>query len=519
MSSKMRHGWKWGLVAAVVVALALGLQTVLIPTPPVGVAAGPVKLATFPDGATLEILGVSVGERVVEVSPGRKFFLPFFTHKGSSGGTYGGLNIDTELEGGQVIRARLRSDSTAAMLMELRLKESSGLAMKLPNYLTQHLMVLKDERFGKETGDRTRFFRPVDDSVQGLLDAMNKVGLQLLIQHRDPQSGWIHLNGPSMYHEPWPDRYIVALTAWQRSLPTLDFRAIRADGQVAEFSLPNPEFRKSPAAGPITALPLVHSGGDYSLTLRQVERFRTPGDHPFSGVEMDFVPRSTRIAGEYGAALTLKGGTAEDEWGNRVSFEQNTIHKKLMFGAGLPASSRRMKIYLTVVRTVNSPRFESTGFNILEGVVSPDGLSVEFTPGTDAARFGIHSMPVGAIKPTTPGWSDPATKDWKLLTFPVTGGNDVSQLPSIENRIGNIFGAQFLIFPEGSDESDGITPWGLDGGGGQGGEKFKFKRDVTWLGAPEMLRPGAKLRVGIHRPANSDELTFDLELPEQVRQR
>lgn len=288
---------------------------------------------------------------------------------------------------------------------------------------------------------------------------------------------------------------------------------------MVEFSLPNPDFRKSPVPGTAKALPLVHNGGDYSLTLRQVERFSAPGDHPFSGVEVDFQPTGKRLPGEHGAAITLNGGTAEDEWGNIVSFERDTIREKTRLGAFLPTTSKRMTAHLTVQRTVNSPRYDTTGFSVLKGVVSADGLSVDFTPGPDAARFGIHTMPVGSIKPTTPGWSDVATKDWKLLTFQVTGENSVSQLPSIESRVGEIFPAQFLIFPEGRNESDGITPWGLGGGSGQSPEIFNLKRDVTWLGSPEMLRPGAKLRVGIHRPARNDDLTFDLELPELVQPR
>lgn len=37
----------------------------------------------------------------------------------------------------------------------------------------------------------------------------------------------------------------------------------------------------------------------------------------------------------------------------------------------------------------------------------------------------------------------------KLLTFQIAGENSVSELPSIESRIGEIFPAQFLIFPGG----------------------------------------------------------------------
>jgi hypothetical protein len=92
---------KWKIAAAagglvlVVLLVALALRADLITTPPPAAATGPLKIVAFQDGAELEILGVSVGERVVEVSPAKKFSLPFLHSKGSSGGTYGGLNVDT----------------------------------------------------------------------------------------------------------------------------------------------------------------------------------------------------------------------------------------------------------------------------------------------------------------------------------------------------------------------------------------------------------------------------------------
>ncbi len=512
--SRAKWGWIAAGAAVVLVGIGLVVRFDLLPAPvAVEESAKPV---TFADGGTLEIIGTSVGERVVEISPAKRFKVPFFNREISKTDYYSGMNIDTELENGQVIRAKLSSDTSGAMLMEFRMKDLSGTGMKLPAYLTKHDAVFQDDRIGKKHAPH-HSFRPQDDRVETVVDAMVKADLQLLVQHRGPQGGWIHLNGPSMFHEPWPDRYIVSLDAWQRSLVDLDFRAIRADGQVVEFSLPNPDFRKSPAKGGVTALPIVHNGGDYTLMVRQVERFQIPGNHPFAGVEMDFQPRNKPVPGDFGAALTLNGVTAEDEWGNRVKFEPETIRKKSLLGAFLPATSKRMTIHLRVVRTANSPRFDYTGFGILEGVVSEDGLRVDFTPGVDTALLGITAMPVGAISPSPEWWGGPETKDWQMLKFQVAGGS--GEVAAVESRLGNIFEAQFLIFPEGGNESAGNTPWGTGGGGGQGGGKFHFKREITWLGSPEMLRPGATIRVGMFRPAKNDDLTFDLELPEAVQAR
>lgn len=113
--------------------MALRLDDLAIST-----VTGPLKTVAFADGGALEIIGVSVGERVVEVNPPKRFKLPFFTNKGSSGGIWGGLNVNTEEEDDQVIRARLHSDDAPrGLLMEFRLLESNGTAMRLPNYLRQ----------------------------------------------------------------------------------------------------------------------------------------------------------------------------------------------------------------------------------------------------------------------------------------------------------------------------------------------------------------------------------------------
>jgi hypothetical protein len=125
------------------IALALKLDLLAGPKP---LKDAPRQIVTFKDGGKFEILGVSVGEWVVEVSPPKGFPLRYFSSKGSSGGTYGGLNINTEEEDRRVIRCRLRSDSPSAMLVEFRMTENSGREMRLSPYLTQRDMVADDER-------------------------------------------------------------------------------------------------------------------------------------------------------------------------------------------------------------------------------------------------------------------------------------------------------------------------------------------------------------------------------------
>lgn len=511
------------LLAAVVFGLAMGLIAVALKmdvlTTPKATASGPLTAVTFDDGVRLEVVGLSVGERVVDISPAKRFSVPFFSSKGASGGTYGGLNIDTEEEGGKVIRCRLRSDTRNAMLMEIRIRMGNGMPLKLPACLWNNGTVMEDDRISGKRGS-IGFFKPKDDSVESLRDAMKKTGLQLLIQHRDPQGGWIHLNGPSMFHEPWPDRYIVALTAWQRNLPNLDFRAIRADGQIAEFSLANPDFRNAPLPGSTRTLPFVHVAGDFELTVKQVRRFATVGHHPFATVEMDVRHTGAPVPGLKDGPVRFDGAPngAEDEWGNVVDFRSDTIRKKTTYGAFLPANSKRMDLNLTIVRTANYPRSVYAGFVVLEGIVGADGLTVAFTPGPDAALFGIRTMPVGSITPKSADSSKDPTHGWKQLAFDLSGGGDGRAQESIESRIGAIQGLQILVFPDNRNTSVGF-PDSRSGGSGSGGGQFNFNRHFGWSAPPEHLGPGAKIRIGIQGPLRNEEVRFSLELPSLIQPR
>jgi hypothetical protein len=508
-------------VAFVMSLIALALKFDLLAGPKPLIETPP-QTVTFKDGGKMEILGVSVGERVVEVSPRKSFLLRFFSSKGSSGGTYGGLNIDTENEDGRIIRCRLHSDSPTAMLMEFRMTESSGREMKLASYLTQRNWVLKDERIGGMRGS-SGFIEAKDDSLPILLAEMAKVGLQVLIQHRDPQSGWVNFMGPSMYNEPWPGRYIAVLTAWQRNLPTLECRAIREDGEVADFSITNPDFRKSPTPGTVKTLPIVHTAHDYSLTLRKVERFRTPGEHPFAAVEMDLAYKGTPVRGLKNGPVMLSNQAASvsDEWGNVTNVRSESIRKDSKWGAFLPAESKRMTFNIQVARADYYPRDASDGFTVLEGVVSADGSEINFKPGPDAALFGITKMPVCPIKSATSERYGGATKDWKLLDLEVTGKNDGKALDVISRRVGDKYMQwKFPIFAGESDESVGLGGSMLGGSGGGGiNRDFNFTMAFQWLLPPELLVPGAKIRVGIHRELKRDDLSFDLELPSTIQPR
>ena len=95
MKTKRIAAWTAGSVlTAILVVLALKLDDWA--TPPA--TSAPLRTVTFDDRGELEIKGVSVGERVVSVVPAKRFKIPFFTSAGSSGGTWGGLDVNTEEE-------------------------------------------------------------------------------------------------------------------------------------------------------------------------------------------------------------------------------------------------------------------------------------------------------------------------------------------------------------------------------------------------------------------------------------
>lgn len=110
------------------------------------------------------------------------------------------------------------------------------------------------------------------------------------------------------------DRYIVVLSAWQRDLAELDFRAIRADGSIVEFSLPNPDL-KSPADVTFATAPLTHHGSDYSLVLAEVTRNfdYQPSAHPLCQFDLKLAPVGSRLDPAESAAVEGRIGDS-GEW-------------------------------------------------------------------------------------------------------------------------------------------------------------------------------------------------------------
>ena len=480
-------------------------------------AAESVPIVTFEDGAVLEVLGTSIGKRIVEYAspdevPGRE---PAKTSFGSQvgGSCNGGIDILTEQEDGHVVRCTTRSLSAKTMLMEIRLCEVKDNPLKMPAYLLRFDLVDDDTRLAGAA--KARFFKLPEDSEDGWRAAMGEAKLQLVIQHRDPQAGWIHLTGPFLYNESTKDRYIMALPAWQRNLPTMEFRAIRANGMIREFSLPNPDFIPRARRGNYAPAPQVHKASDYSFTVERVAREPIPGKLPFVYFETKLEFDGETVDDPKNSPVVADGLQVEDDLGNLIPMAYEKIRNRSMRGAFLPATAKGVRANFYVARVPCYPRNESDGIAIMEGVVAADGKTAEFKLLPGAEGFGMSKLPVGKIAPVGKWQDEGATRGWKTLGFQLHGENDLKSYEPIIRKLGEMGQWQYQIFPEGSMKSAGKPDsiGNCHGSYGNTEHGMNFTIDVSWLGPPETLRPGARFRFALHPPLQNDELKFEIALP------
>lgn len=353
MESEKRRWWKWVIGAAAVLGALLLVAGVAVweakvdSDPPVAAKkpATPENLviAAFPGWGELRIHRVAVGELAVnypQKAPRKVGWWKNLFSGGvaevptdTGGGGYssdGRIRRKTDSDNGRVVRRVLSRFDEPALCLEISLHGQSGIPLRLP--------------------ENRRFFKSDSDSLPDLQAAMTAAGMPLLIQHRDPQSGWIDLQGPYDFDADVMQSSVFTLSAWQRNLENLEFRAIRDDGAVAGFTLRNPDFRKSPTIGAPRPLPQIHSHPDYSIEISGVERHARRGRHPLVTVQVGMKHRSKPDTDTLQDGITLGGMTAEDEWGNRVRFEWLTRSPGEPLGAFLPAASRRMKFHMPILR-------------------------------------------------------------------------------------------------------------------------------------------------------------------------
>lgn len=382
----------------------------------------------------------------------------------------------------------------------------------MPGYFNGDDAVFDDERLGSN-GSYRPFTMP-DENPEAWGMALTKAGLQLLVQYRDSQAGWIHLAGPYLFNENEKDRYMVVLPAWQRDLPSLDFRAIQPDGSIVSFSVPNPALKKAGARPAAMPLPAVHKAADFSFTLCRVDRESATGRHPFTWFETRLEAGGKTIGadGLWPLQLSAEGSSVEDEWGNKAALGWDTVEgKKAGVGVRLPAGARHLALTFMVERTASYPRMQTAGYLFMEGVVGADGTSVDFTLLPDAAKFGISSAPAGSIKGAQKLNRGDPRKDWLSVWSVIEIKVGQAERESLTRDLGDVGGWQFLFFSGDGFESAGQpVSFGL---GGTTAPMLDITTNRCWYLPPKMLRAGARFRIGIFPPLPSETVKFQIEAP------
>jgi hypothetical protein len=492
-----RKRWLTWIAGVILVASLVGIVFSLISkTPPI--ADTRPRIVTFPDGSFMEIYGIYGESHTIEVGDVGAFSL------GSVGQTHAGIgsddvSIQTTTKGGKVQNVTIQSNGPR-LILDIRRP-----GMTRSNYRFSREMVAAHP---SNRSARPPYFEPKSNEVLDVASAMDNSGIGMVIQLREQGTGWVSLTGPFPFWEGRPDRCLMVLPAWKRDEANIEFRAILPMGETVEFTLPNPGFRASPGILISSRVPWSHLDKDYSLTATQVERFGKLGSHPLSCVDLQFEP----AAGVQGVQMMLRG--ASDEWGNTVDFGPDTHDGKTKFAAYLPTSSRKMAIRFDVERVSDYQRPDAGGLPIMEGVVSTDGKTVDFSSMPETHRFGVSTLPKGSIRvlpavhPYQDGWSEMNVEMTCLLR------NEA--LPYLTGRLGEVEQWQYLVFPDSETQSAGTygsSTWSRSGSK----DGLTNKRSLQWRVPSPMLAPGKRFRIVVMPPIVPEEFTLTLELPSAIQ--
>jgi hypothetical protein len=280
---------------------------------------------------------------------------------------------------------------------------------------------------------------------------------------------------------------------------------------MVSFAVPNPDLKKAGTRRAAVPLPAVYKAADFSFTLQRVGREFAAGRHPLTWFKttMEAGGKTIGADGLWPLHLSVWRSSVEDEWGNKVALSLDTIEGgKPGVGVRLPGAARHLSLSFLVERTESYPRMQTAGVLVAEGVVSADGKTVDFTLLPDAAKFGIPAMPAGTVKGINRG--DPR-KHWLSVWSVIAIKVGQAERDSLTREFGNVHGWQFLFIPGDEFESAG-EPIAL-GFGGTTAPTLQVRTDLLWNAPPEMLRAGARFRIGIFPPLPSETLKFEIEAP------
>ncbi|MBK1884172.1 hypothetical protein JIN85_17265 [Luteolibacter pohnpeiensis] len=475
----------------------------------------PLQVFHFSDGQKIEVWGVSTGRHVVQLIPENQLPFSLVDREESSRSLMLGMEVITDEKNKIPVRIKFKPNTShAAMLIDLQLSGPSHTLLKSPYFWTEAYggIVCDDPRFSSnsQTGEINRLNQK-DETEEMLQSAMAKAGLGILLQHQDPDSGWINLYGPFLIQKKWPNRFISVLPAWRRDLKNLKFRVVLQHGEPLEFTLPNPDIHTAPAHFSPTPLPYSHDGNDFILTAKHLTKIERPGSHPFSAVDLKFAYTKTIHPGVENPEPFFPNSLvyATDEWGN--SLQLTSVGPDSGLGAAFPASSKWFTLHFDYQRNEDFQQDRSRGLAIFEGTVSADGKEIQFSTLKDAKLFGITHPPtvqIGYYHDTV--FIDGATKDWECFKMEYEGEFDQT---SIQNYFANFQVAQTRIFIGDESRSSGLT---LELGSNYShfNDHYDFRRERMWAFPPGVLTPGTKVTIAIHPPLPDEPIEMNLPIPD-----
>lgn len=528
--------WQYGLVAVILLVWIGGVcmsRSVVRPVAvaPVGVAAGvagdwPVaqQVLEYADHGRLEVFGAGLGEYVVERVPVvqpqagmlerlRDKFGHVRVSVGSSGHSVesssssdGRYQIETrsDFQNGVMKSCRTAAGELQPLMLELRMFDSAGVVARHGRCLSSGTVMEVSEYSHEEIGA----LGPLGTQAAEHRAALGAAQLGLLVQHRDPVSGWVNLDGPYRTKAELDGRGLYLLFGWQRDQLELDFRAIRADGEVVAFKIANPDYQKEPAAQPAALeLPARLEWEGFALELSALRRVARPDGQPFTRCGLELRPGQLGIDPD--DLLRVETRYVSDEWGNRVPLGLAKGPDGWEEGFALPGGSRRANVHAVIGKSPWYPRAEGECVMLAEGVVSADGKRVDFTLLPGAAEFGVTAVPVCELDQSD--CSLPIETRGQL-SIRLESNLTEKALAKVSRTHGGPSGWLPAFFLDGSTQSGGV-PRQTGMSVGTSGGNTQAQLSYQWSCLVTALRPGAHIRFGIASRQFPGELVFPVEQP------
>jgi hypothetical protein len=424
------------------------------------------------------------------------------THS-SSRGDYLVVNVSRR-ENGELVECRTEVLGRAALMLEVRLEDADGQAGAQRRFLSNGVVGSHDPAEAEESVAPG----PMGTGAADHRAALEAAALGLLVQHRDPVSGWVNMEGPYPTPAELGGRQLFLLVGWQRDQADLEFRAIRADGGVVPFKVRNPAYSKAPLvmAKPLS-VPATEVWEGFEARLVSLRRVAAPDSYPILEVEVELGGMS-ELGMEPEKMVILRMEGATDEWGNEAPLEVRTTANGGVTGFVLPGSSRRAELRLRVDKSPRYPRKVSECVLLGAGEVGAGGKRVKFELLPGAAEFGISEIPDGEV---VLGGAAGDAEMPEELQIRYKGNLTEARVGELTGRYGLPTYWRVVFFVDGAEVSSGRPM--RAGGSAEGGAMIQLEASLSWCCAGGTLRPGARIQFGITPELLPGELVFPVELP------